>query len=60
MHFEKEDKGSLQENTAFDDSDPIDSQTVFAWLMVNGSFLLLKCQNESGEEKKPSPFCQYS
>lgn len=47
MHFEKEDRGSSQENTALGDTDPTDSQTVFASLMVNGSFLFLKSQNES-------------
>lgn len=33
-----------------------DSQTVFAGLMVNGSFLLLKSQNGSREEKNPLLF----
>lgn len=44
MHFEKEDKGSSQENTAFGDTDLTDSQIVFAWMMENGNFLLLKPQ----------------
>lgn len=47
MQFEKEDKGSSQENTAFDDTDPSDGQTAFACLMVNGSFLTLKIQNKN-------------
>jgi len=34
----------------------MDSQTVFFRLVVNGSFLLLKSQNESGEEKTPLLF----
>lgn len=42
VRFEKEDKGSSQENIAFDDTDSSDSQIAFAWLMVNGSFLILK------------------
>lgn len=34
MHFEKEDKGSSQENTALGDTDPTDSQTVGKWQLM--------------------------
>lgn len=47
VQFEKEDKGSSQENAAFDDSDPSDGQIAFTWLMVNGSFLILNIQNKN-------------
>lgn len=62
MQFEKEDRGSSQENTTLGDTDPTDSQTVFASLMVNGSLLFLKSHNESWEKKTPhpSPFYQCS
>lgn len=47
VQLEKEDKGSSQENAAFDDTDPSDGQTAFVWLMVNGSFLILNILNKS-------------
>lgn len=46
VQFEKEEKGSSQENTAFDDTDPSDGQVAFAWLMVNGNFLILNIQDK--------------